>query len=88
MKDRNQRSLDPQPSTIRSATLTPVNPEAEFMDVIVTKVLKGLFTVSSTNGFYSPAPLSKGGLKLVLMKTLYMETLNIMARNLNEMVCS
>jgi hypothetical protein len=40
-------------------------PEAEFLDVIGTKVL--LFTATSPNRFYSPPPtlLNKSGLKLV-----------------------
>jgi hypothetical protein len=37
--------------------------EAKFLEVIGTKVL--LFTVTSTNGFHSPSPPNKSGLKLV-----------------------
>jgi hypothetical protein len=37
-----------------------VSPEAEFFDVIGTKVFRvfllAIFTVTSTNGFYSPTP--------------------------------
>ncbi len=40
-------------------------PEAEFLDVIGTKVFTVFITVTSTNRFYSPPHLSKCGLKLV-----------------------
>ncbi len=53
-----------------SSTCTFSYPEAEFLDVIGTKVFRVsslLFTVTSTNRFYSPPPPppSKSGLKLV-----------------------
>ncbi len=52
--------------------------EAEFLDVIGTKVLRVsslLFTVTSTNRFTS-SPLSKSGLKLICnLNTLYKENL-------------
>ncbi len=58
--------------------------EAEFLDVIGTKksqeIFSLLFTVISTDGFYSPH-LSKSGLKLVC-------NVNIRTRNLNEIVRS
>jgi hypothetical protein len=39
--------------------------EAEFLDVIWTKVLKVFHLAIHSHGFYSPHPLSKSGLKLV-----------------------
>ncbi len=73
----------------------PPTPEAEFLDVIGTNVLRVsslLFTVNSTNGFYSPPPRPpwvKIFWNWFVMLTLYsetssLETLKIMPRNLNE----
>ncbi len=44
-----------------------LNSEAEFLDVIRTKVqeISSLLFTVTTNKFYSPHPLSKSGLKLV-----------------------
>jgi hypothetical protein len=52
-----------------------------------------LFTVTSTNGFYSPPPLSKSGLKLVHNVNIVQENLKSQnsqdyAQNLNETVHS
>jgi hypothetical protein len=69
------------------------NPEAEFLDVIGTKVFAS-HTVTSTNGFYPPpSPWAKVVWNWFVMLTLYtetssMRTLKIMARNLNEIVRS
>jgi hypothetical protein len=69
--------------------------EAEFLDVIGTKVSL-LFTVTSTiSNCPPPPPSSKSGLKLVCNVNIvqYMETsclrfLKLMPRNLNEIVRS
>jgi hypothetical protein len=61
------------------------------------KILKSfssfLFTVTSTNGFYSPNPLSKSGLKLVcnvniVYGNLRSGTLKIISKNLNKILRS
>ena len=44
--------------------------EADFLYVIWSKVYRVfslLFTVTSTNGFYSPPSMSESGLKLIVM---------------------
>jgi hypothetical protein len=75
--------------------VVPSKPEAEFLDVIGTKVVRALlFTVISTKGFYSPL-LRKNVLILVCFVyiifgnlTSSLRTLKIMLRNLNEIVRS
>jgi hypothetical protein len=69
---------------------------AESLDVIGTKSEEFsslLFTVTSTNGFYSPFPLlGKSGLKRAcnvnIVETSSLRTLKIMPQNLKETVRS
>jgi hypothetical protein len=68
-------------------------PEAEFLDIIGTKVLWVFFLAINsqlyTNGFYPPPPPPcKSGLKLVCNVNIVYGNLNIMPRNLNEIVHS
>jgi hypothetical protein len=45
---------------LKNSVMKSLTSEAEFLEVIGTKVLRVsslLFTVTSTNGFYSPSPL-------------------------------
>ncbi len=70
-------------------------PEAKFLDVIVTKVLRDVFPPCYSESplkkdFTPPPPSSKSGLKLVcnVNITYSLRTLKIMLRNLNEIVRS
>ncbi len=71
-----------------------ISPEAEFLDVIGTKVSSLLQYSQSPllTDFTLPPPRSKSGLKLVcnvnITETSSLRTLKIMSRNLNEIVSS
>ncbi len=71
------------------------SPEAEFWDIIGTKVFKVFLFAMHSHLYIPPPPLSKSGLKLACnvnmlfhMETSGLRTLKIMLKNLNEIVCS